>query len=273
MQFVNVSQRTVYTSYSGSLAPGQVSADGGKKRRQLEEVLSDIVHVCGDRLGVRLNDKEVRLINKLMTLDEKGGGFKPDRLPQEIRDDPVGEKANEEAIRKSQQDEMDARSDANMESLRREAEINGETFAGFPGRKPSGPATLGEEGVKVDGSMLKSGFEKIMEENSRIAAGENMEDKEANGIGEALDPVGAHLSKATRSEEVRDDAAVHGGDPAEISLARNLEGDATRSADAQEPVPQAPEKGSAMDRKAAEVAKDLAHIGPKKKTAAKGKKK
>lgn len=273
MQFVNLTRRTVFTSFSGTLAPGQVSSDGGLKRRRLEDALKEVVDVCGNSLGIRLNEREAQLINKLMTLDEKGGGFDPSTLPPEIRNDPTGEKRNSEAVRAAQQREMDERGKANADAARREAEINGETA---PKRRAVGPATLEGEGEKVDPSKLKSGFEQIMEENAKIAAGEKPDAKEI------LDPIGAHAvgTAETPAQQDGQEAAdtpdtpdAPGGEPVAVSMAKGLEGDGTKSADATEPIPQAPERGSAMDRKAAEVASDLAKIGPKKKAAAKGKKK
>ena len=268
MQFVNLTKRTVFTSFSGSLDPGQVSPDGGLKRRKLEDALREVVKVCGSSLGIRLNAREAELINKLMDLDAKGGGFDPASLPEEVRNDPSGEKRNSEAIRQAQQREMDERGKANADAARREAEINGETDPDY--RKPVGPATM--EGEKVDPSKLKSGFEKLMEENARIAAGENNEKKSSEEI---LDPIGAHAKKdgAADPYPTGGDTGEFGEDPVSVSIAHGLEGDGTKSADALEPIPQAPENGSAMDRKAAEVAGELAQIGPKRKAVSKGKKK
>lgn len=270
MQFVNLTTRTVFTSFSGSLAPGQVSPDGGLKRRKLEDALSEVVKVCGSSLGIRLNAREAELINKLMDLDAKGGGFDPASLPEEVRNDPSGEKRNSEAIRQAQQREMDERGKANDETARREAEINGETDPGH--RKPVGPATIENEGEKVDASKLKSGFEKLMEENARIAAGENNEKKSSEEI---LDPIGAHAKNdgAADPYPTGGDTGEFGEEPVSVSMAHGIEGDGTKSADALEPIPQAPENGSAMDRKAAEVAGELAQIGPKRKAVSKGKKK
>ena len=268
MQFVNLTKRTVFTSFSGSLDPGQVSPDGGLKRRKLEDALREVVKVCGSSLGIRLNAREAELINKLMDLDAKGGGFDPASLPEEVRNDPSGEKRNSEAIRQAQQREMDERGNANADAARREAEINGETDPGY--RKPVGPATM--EGEKVDPSKLKSGFEKLMEENARIAAGENNEKKSSEEI---LDPIGAHAKKDGEADPypTGGDTGEFGEEPVSVSIAHGLEGDGTKSADALEPIPQAPENGSAMDRKAAEVAGERAQIGPKRKAVSKGKKK
>lgn len=268
MQFVNITTRTVFTSYSGTLAPGQVSSDGGIKRRKLEDVLAEIVRVCGNSLGIRLNSREAELISKLMDLDAKGGGFDPVSLPADVRNDPTGEKRNSEAVRKAQQREMDERTNVNVESARREAEINGETDPNA--RKPVGPATM--EGEKVDASKLKSGFERLMEENARIAAGEN---KEKPSSEEILDPIGAHAKKdgAPDPEPAGQDVGAPFADPISVNMAKGLEGDGTKSADATIPEAVAPGRGNAMDRKAAEIAGDLAQIGPKKKAVSKGKNK
>lgn len=262
MQFVNLTTRTVFTSFSGSLAPGQVSPDGGLKRRKLEDALSEVVKVCGSSLGIRLNAREAELINKLMDLDSKGGGFDKASLPEEVRNDPSGEKRNLEAIRQAQQLEMDERGKANDEAARREAEINGETDPDY--RRPVGPATLENEGEKVDASKLKSGFERLMEENSRIAANEN---KEKPSSEEILDPIGAHAKKDgdqnfSPANGEADSRAPREAEPVSVSMAQGLEGDGTKSADATIPEAVAPGRGNAMDRKAAEVAGKLSHVGP-----------
>ena len=265
MQFVNLTTRTVFTSFSGSLAPGQVSSDGGIKRRKLEDALAEVVKVCGNSLGIRLNAREAELINKLMDLDAKGGGFDPATLPQEVRNDPSGEKRNSEAIRQAQQREMDERGKANEDAARREAEINGETDP--KARKPVGPATM--EGEKVDPSKLKSGFEKLMEENAKIAAGEN---KEKPSSAEILDPIGAHAKKDGAAEPAPAEApSAPGAEPVAVNMAKGLEGDGTKSADAEIPEAVAPGRQNAMDKKAAEVAGKLSHIGPEPKAKGKGK--
>ena len=267
MQFVNLTTRTVFTSFSGSLAPGQVSPDGGLKRRKLEDALSEVVKVCGSSLGIRLNAREAELINKLMDLDAKGGGFDPASLPEEVRNDPSGEKRNSEAIRQAQQREMDERGKANDEAARREAEINGETDPNY--RKPVGPATM--EGEKVDPSKLKSGFEKLMEENAKIAAGENQGEKPTSE--EILDPIGAHAKKDGAQDPAPADgeADAPGAEPVSVNMAKGLDGDGTKSADATVPEAVAPGRGNAMDRKAAEVAGKLSHIGPEPKAKGEGK--
>lgn len=237
MQFVNVTKRTVYTSLSGRLLPGQVSSDGGKGRRRLEEALREVVDMCGGNLGIRLNSREASLLDRLMTLDEKGSGFKLSSLPKEIREDPTGEKANEESIRAAQQREMDARAEANAKSMAREAMINGETV---PGRKPVGPATM--EGVKVDPANLKSGFEQIMEENAKIAAGKKVSSDEL------LDPIGAHMKDGDGKARMEEG-------PADVS----------KIADAAAPEP-AKSGETKMDRQAEEVAEGLSIFNSLKKS-------
>ena len=56
-----------------------------------------------------------------------------------------------------------------------------------------------------------------------------------------------------------------------VNMAKGLEGDGTKSADATVPEAVAPGRGNAMDRKAAEVAGKLSHVGPEPKAKGKGK--
>lgn len=264
MRFINVTPRSVFTSYTGTLAPGAVSADGGQKRRKLEEVLSEIVRICGDKLGIRLNQKEAELLGKLMELDEKGGGFTPDMLPEEVRNDPTGEKRAAAARAAAQQAHLEGIAKANAEAAHREALINGEVEE----RKPVGPGTM--TGEKVDASALKSGFERIMEENARLEA----EKAGKKDVGEILDPIGAHM-KGDKSAELQNEDAgdAIGAEPVSVSLAKGLDGDATKSADASIPKPTVTEKGSRMDAVAADIAEKLSTVGPSEKKSKKGKKK
>ena len=201
-----------------------------------------------------------------MDLDAKGGGFDPASLPEEVRNDPSGEKRNSEAIRQAQQREMDERGKANDEAARREAETNGETDPNY--RRPVGPATM--EGEKVDASKLKSGFEKLMEENAKIAAGDKPSEAEI------LDPIGAHAKKDGAQDPApadgeADASRAPGAEPVSVNMAKGLDGDGTKSADATVPEAVAPGRGNAMDRKAAEVAGKLSHIGPEPKAKGEGK--
>lgn len=273
MQFVNLTAKTVYTTYSGTLRPGQVSADGGPKRRKLEDLLNEIVKVCGTTLGIRLNAAEAQLLNKLMTLDEMGGSFNKSQLPPEVRDDPTGAKRAAASVLAAQQKEAAARDAANLKGAQVEAEINGE----IQPRKPVGPGNM--KGTEVKPGDLKSGFEQIMEENARIAAGDGEGNGEKKDVGEILDPIGAHAKKpegeAADAGELADagtEPAVGegdgeksiGADPASVPSAQGRKDDGTRSADTTPPPAQAPEKGGKMDQKAAEVAAGLDQLGPVK---------
>lgn len=294
MQFVNLTAKTIYTTYSGTLLPGQVSADGGPKRRKLEELLHEIVKVCGSSLGIRLNAAEAQLLNQLMTLDEMGGSFNKNHLPPEVRNDPTGAKRAAASVLSAQQKEAAARDAANRRGAEVEAEINGEIQT----RKPVGPGTL--QGEKVKQEDLKSGFELIMEENARIAAGQvasaqgNVEKKD---VGEILDPIGSHAKQTkdgvadgvekapgggdgavvgadagapsgagaeagVEAEDAGDGEKSIGTEPAAVPTAQDRDDDGTRSADTMPPHAQAPEKGGKMDQKAAEVAAGLDQLGP-----------
>ena len=250
MRFVNLTSRYFCSAFVGNLPPGAVSTDGGKNRRRLEEALAEVVNACGDKLGIRLNEREADLLRRLMDLDEKGGGFNPETIPAEVRNDPTGVKRISERDRANQNAELKKMSDANEKAARREAEINGEILE----RKPVGPATM--EGEKVTPDDLKSGFEKIMEENARIAAG----GKPKMDVNEALDPIGAHAVKPGESHGPAD-AKDEEDPPAQVvtpMAAKDVPGDVARNADAvSEPVPQAQNPKNAMDRQAAEVAKGL----------------
>ena len=259
MRFVNISPRSVYTSYSGSLPPGGVSADGGPTRKKLEEVLSEIVKICGNNLGIRLNKKEAELLNKLMDLDEKGGGFTIDMLPEDVRNDPTGEKRSEAKRDNEQKNRINGISNANQEAAEREKIINGE----IEERKPVGPATM--EGEKVSPSSIKSGFERIMEENARIEAGKPDEKKD---VGEILDPIGYHMKGTGNEEETNDDVEeAIGADPVSVSMAKGVDGDATKSADATIPKPSVTERSGNMDKVAADIAEKLSVVGPSEKKA------
>ena len=254
MQFVNITHKSVYTKFTGNLGPGAVSSRKNSICQQFEKSIEEVVDACGDKLGIRLSPREAELLNLLMNLDERGGGFDPATIPEDIRNDPTGAKRAEEAARAAQQKQIDDARAANAAGAAEEAEINGETDE----RKPVGPATM--KGEKVIPDMLKSGFERIMEENARIAAGKKSFKEE-----EMLDPIGAHLeakAQEPKEEAPAADAKSPGKDPEPVKKAGEDEDDATKTADAEEPIPHAPEKGSAMDRQAADIAQKLSTIGP-----------
>ena len=265
MQYVNTTSRKVYSRSAGMMRPGDVSSGRGRDSRRLEEVLESIISECRNGIGVRLNQKEADLLNRLMELDEMGSRFNPSSIPEEIRKDPDGAKSALEASRKAQQAEMDAIGEKNAKSIRREAEINGETMT----RKPVGPATM--EGEKVEPYMLKTGFEKIMEENAKIAAGKTPSNKDA---GEILDPIGAHAKatdKGDSHQETPDPSETRsiGKDPVAVKQASGLPDDGTRTADTEVPEAVAPDRSNKMDEQAADIANKLSTFGPAEGTSSK----
>lgn len=251
MRFVNLTRRYVCSSFAGNVAPGAVTSEGGKRTRHLEEALAEVVKACGDRLGIRLNEREADLLNKLIGLDEKGSAFDPSTIPAEIRNDPTGAARASQKSYEAQMAEMDRIARANDEGLRREAEINGETL------KPNPRAHEAPEGDKVKPSDLKSGFERIMEENARIAA----QGKPDMDVAQALDPIGANAVKKGESNgpaEVSDEGRPNPDAVVTPEPVKDVPGDVARNADAAiAPVPQAQNPKNAMDRQAAEMAKGL----------------
>lgn len=270
MQFVNVSFRSVYTSYAGMLAPGAVSSGKEKKCHDLEDALAGVIRECKGVMGIRLSKTEADLLDKLIKLDELGSGFRPEKIPAEIRNDPTGAARASKSRNEAQQEAMDNLAKANKRSAIREAEINGEIAE----RRPVGPATL--EGEPVQPSMIKSGFERIMEENARIAAGKK---KDPVTDAEILDPIGYHAKGVDHGDshaedvpppvpdapdappEVEPEKAI-GKDPEKVKEAKNVEGDVTKLADAAPPPQGKPARQNQMDRLAAETAAKLATLGP-----------
>jgi len=267
MRFVNMSSRPAYNTFSGPIGPGETSSDGGPFRSRLEKALSEVVSACGTRLGIRLNEREAALIGKLIDLDEKGSSFTKDSLPEEVREDPLGLKKGERLEDEAQKARIEKIVDMNAATSKREAEINGEIIE----RKPSGPAAM--QGEKVSASDLKSGFDKIMEENARIAAS-----KPSMDVNAALDPIGANMKGSAEKKESEDaDTSRSIGKDAEMpKSASGADDDATRSADAATPVPMAQNPKNAMDRQAAEMAGKLSVMSvidnPVKQKKARGKK-
>lgn len=249
MRFVNMSSRPVFNTLSGSLGPGDTSADGGPYRIRLEKALSEVVNACGTRLGIKLNEREAKLIDELVTLDEKGRAFRKESIPEEIRNDPTGDKKREAMEDEAQRRKLERTTKANEEHAMREAVINGETEE--PKRRPAGPAAM--QGEKVDPSSLKSGFDKIMEENARIAAGEKPE----MNVEEALDPIGAHMKRDGEQPKAEERSELIGKEAKPPKSARGRDDDVARTADAAFPVPEAQNAKNAMDRQAAEMAGNL----------------
>lgn len=254
MKLVNVTDRNVYNSSTGNVAPGRTTPD---TFRDLEKVLQKVVDICGRKFGIILNEREAALVERLMALDELGEKFDVMSIPASIRNDPTGAKKASEMTRKSQQASIDADKKANEEAERREAIINGEIDERAQ-RKPVGPATM--EGEKVDPKNIKSGFEAILEENARIAAGKKNEHASTQ---EMLDPIGAHMKKGgSQDPEPAQNDGTGIGDAQPVKQARNLDGDAVRTADANVPAPEVSERASAMDRQASDIARKLSTIGP-----------
>lgn len=256
MQLVNLTNRVISTSLSGTLGPGRVSSDGGHMRTELIRVLENIVNSCGKHLGIRLNKKECELLDKLMKLDAAGSEFKPESVPSEIRNDPTGARRAEETIRATQQKAIDNMKAVNSDKAKREAMINGEIAPAQ--RKPVGLSTM--TGEKVDPANLKSGFEAIMEANARIANGEKPKEINPN---EMLDPIGAHLANPSNPPTPKTDEPNNTiADAAPVKIAKNRQDDAVRTADAEIPGIRVDERAGAMDRSAADIAKKLSTIGP-----------
>lgn len=248
MRFVNMSSRPSYNTMSGSLGPGEVSSDGGPHRIRLEKALAEVVNACGSRLGIKLNEREAKLIDELVTLDERGRAFRKESLPKEVVDDPTGDKKREAMEDEAQRRSLDRISAANSEKAKRESIINGETDENV--RRPVGPAVM--DGEKVDPSELKSGFERIMEENARIASG----GKPKMDVNEALDPIGAHMKSGNgdpRKETANETSSI-GKEAEPPAAASGRDDDVAMTADAAFPVPKAQNAKNAMDRQAAEMA-------------------
>lgn len=270
MRFVNISNRPAYNTFAGPIGPGETSSDGGPFRSRLEKALADVVGACGTRLGVRLNEREAELLEKLMCLDEKGRSFSKESIPEDVRNDPIGLKKGERLEDEAQKARHDEIREKNEAAARREAEIDGEIII----RKPVGPAAM--DGEKVGPSDLKSGFEKIMEENARIASSKPKMD-----VMSALDPVGSNMKEgvhgAAKDGQQGRKATESIGKDAELpKSASGRQDDATRNADAVGPVPKAQDARNAMDRQAAEMAGKLSVLSsidnPIKGKKAKGKK-
>ena len=253
MKIVNITDRNIYSSDVGNVGPGRTTPDTYK---DLCKAMQKVVDMCGNRFGIILNDSEVSLLERIVSLDELGTKFDVNSIPAEVRNDPLGKKRASEMTRKSQHSAIDAERKANEAAARREAIINGEVDE--KPRKPVGPATM--EGEEVKPEMLKSGFEAILAENARIASGKA---KGHASVQEMLDPVGAHMKKgASKDPAPAENDGTGLGDAQPVRQARDLDGDAVRSADADLPAPEVSERASAMDRQASDIARKLSTIGP-----------
>jgi len=241
MKIVNTTKMRLYRTALGNLLPMKATSDS---YRGLEKELNNIVNMCGTQLGVILNDNEKALIDKLMSLDERGENFKPSAYKAPVHV-PASAMAQENELRK---DMSHAK-----ESAVREAIINGEIDENT--RTPVGPGTM--RGEKVDPSSIKTGFSRILEENAKIAS-----KKETLDPNEALDPIGAHMKRGDSAEVSVDDPSFKVADAQPIANGNGVDGDATKSANVDIPKNEVSERAGAMDRKAAEMSRQLSHIGP-----------
>ena len=242
MQFVNTSSKSVYSSFVGNVPMGKTTSGRSQPERQLELVLDKIVKACGDKLAIKLSAREAELVGRLMDLDERGTKF-----------DPRSVTPRASVKVDYQKQHMDRIAKANSEALARESEINGETASL---RTPVGPGVM--KGEAVTPQHLKTGFEKIMEENARIAAGK---DKKEMDPDEALDPIGAHMKGVAPDPAVQDEPKAPGKDAQPVVQSMHGKDDITRSADTSIPKPMAPGRQNQMDRKAAEMAGKLSILG------------
>lgn len=245
MQLINMSTKVIGTSY-GSVYPGRTSSKLSRERKQLVDVLKAVTRWYGPKIALKLDDEELSLLSKVTEMHKRGMAFNPNDIPSEVRNDPTGAKRNDQRIHEAHSRHIVDLQKSAMEAQRREDLINGE----IADRKPVGYATMA--GDKVTPDALKSGFEKILEENARIASG-----KESRRFDEreALDPIGAHMKEPDNPE---DDMATY--PPAQPAVA------GTDTEAAVEGVPEPEALGhSELDVKAAELARQLSEIGPAKK--------
>lgn len=230
MKIVNTSEHIHYVTRYGKLNPGNMTGDLSAYKMLIKE-LQRLVSYCGDSLAIILSDTEKDIITKIFELDEKGRTFDRNSLSKDALEDPTGEKRAEKSRLDAQQAEIDARAKRNAEAAQYEAMINGEISE----RKPVGPATM--KGEKVEPSMLKSGFEAIMEANAKIEANKKI------NVGEMLDPIGEHLKNNTPAEKAVEDI---------------------KDKDVEQNVaePTVAKTSNEMDRVASEVASGIAQFGP-----------
>jgi len=263
MRFVNMSARPAYTKMSGHLLPGQTSPDGGAFRRNLENALAEVVNACGERLSIILNEREAKLLERLIDLDEKGTGFKRESLPKEVLEDPIGTKEAEKRIEDSQKKRIDDIVRTNDDHARIESEINGESV-----KKPYVKAHEAPSGEKVEPEMLKSGFDKIMEENAKIESSKPKFDQNV-----ALDPIGANAKKDAETNGDADERADEREEVLDVDGDKDMtevDGIAAR-AETNEPHAMPADERNAMDKKAAEMAESLSVLSVFSKKPAKGK--
>lgn len=193
MKFVNITDRIVYSSRTGNINPGKKTPDF---YHDLEKALQTVIDMCGKKFGVILSENEARLLNKVIDLDEIGSKFDPNTIPLEIRKDPLGIQRVKNAEVKAQHADLNSTAKANADAARREALINGEV-EDKPSITPLQVPRNGEDVEQGSGQSRPSGFEAILQENARIAAGKQVSTKDI------LNPVQA-LAKEPEAQDQKE---------------------------------------------------------------------
>lgn len=184
MKFVNIQSRAIYNPAMGcQVNPGATTRDLYK---DLEKCLKRVVDICKNNFRIVLNSTETQLMANLMDLDDAGTKFDPTVIPSEIRNDPTGIKRLMEAERQRQHAELKATAQANKDAAQHEAIINGEIDEDRHQIKPLGVNRAGNEAKDAP----LSGFDQILAENARIAAGQS------TSMAEIANPVHAHAKKS-----------------------------------------------------------------------------
>lgn len=251
MKFVNKSTSPVYTSMSGSLNPGRVSADIGYGKEDLKNVLARIVKSCGNKLYIRLNDTELGLVKSLMELHDKGMAFKPTDLPGNCVRDPYNRESVTKRALESQKSMHDAIAEVNKEKGDRNRLVDGET------KDESGNIKESNEDI-----LARSGFASILEENKKIASGQKKLDPitAADPFGQAFKDVNArNLEEAKKDNSPHSDEIAPGA--SKVSAPKDgakEESAIAPGANASAPAETKPTRpGVKMDNLAAETAKIL----------------
>lgn len=188
MKFINTANRIIYRSATGRINPGQTTPDTYKT---LEKCLTEIIDICGNDMRLVLNANEAKLLAKVMELDEAGSKFNPKSIPASIRNDPTGIKRLIERDRRNQHAALEATARANVKAAEREAMINGE----IDEKRAIKPIGVDRNGEQKNEPV--SGFDAILAENARIAAGQN----QAKTAQEIADPIGANAKQPVEENE------------------------------------------------------------------------
>lgn len=158
MKFVNHTSKNIYTSLSGGVNAGRTTLD---RQGDFAECAKRIVDSCGKNLYIVFSASERNLVNRLLELDRLGSSFKRGDIPENVMNDPLGEKRAIELAKKLQKASMDVAVERNRDKERRQRIIDGET------EEPR------DEGVSVKDEIAKGefgGFRDILEANAKLAA-------------------------------------------------------------------------------------------------------